>query len=143
MIFAQCSECQRGENLKHARENGSHVGLKPVLFVTQPKLRTMCLHVLRQSPECQVINVTITVVPVSLLSSDQYVLCVQCVSMGELCCVLCCGLVYVCVGVLVSVLCMFVCVFVFGVCLRVQIQNASVCRFKTPPCVPAKRPCLM
>ena len=34
--------------IKQARTNGSHVGLKPVWFVTQPKLRIMCLHFLRQ-----------------------------------------------------------------------------------------------
>ena len=79
-FFAQCSECQSGENFKQARANGSHVGLKPVLFVTQPKLRTVCLHVLRQFHRlhfllCQVINVTaINVVPVLTL-----VLCVWCV----------------------------------------------------------------
>ena len=27
------------------------------------------------------------------------------------------------------------------VCVRVWIRNVSVCRFKTPPCVPQKRPC--
>ena len=47
-VFAQCSECQRVHNFKQARTNGSHVGLKPVLFVTQPKLRIMCLHVPHQ-----------------------------------------------------------------------------------------------
>ena len=47
-FFAECSECQSGERFKQARANGSHVGLKPVLFVTQPKLQIMCLHVLRQ-----------------------------------------------------------------------------------------------
>ena len=69
-FFAQCSECQSGENFKQARANGSHIGLKAVLFVTQSKLRIMCLHVLRQLHrlhfvQCQVINVTaINVVPV-------------------------------------------------------------------------------
>ena len=47
-----------------------HVGLKPTAFATEPKLRMMSLHVLRQSHRLlfvngQVINVTaITVVPV-------------------------------------------------------------------------------
>ena len=47
IFIAQCSECQRGEKFKQARTNGSHVGLKPV-FASQPKLRIICLHVLRQ-----------------------------------------------------------------------------------------------
>ena len=51
-FFAQYSECQNVENFKQARANGSHVGLKPVLFVTQPKLRIMCFHVLRQLHQC-------------------------------------------------------------------------------------------
>ena len=56
MIFAQCSECQSGENFKKTRANGSHVGLKPVLlFVTQPKLRIMCLS--RSSSDVTAINV--------------------------------------------------------------------------------------
>ena len=33
-----CAECQSGENFKQARANGSHVGLKPVLFVTTTKI---------------------------------------------------------------------------------------------------------
>ena len=66
---------------------------------------------------------------------------------GVLCCVVMCG-----VGAGVGVQCVVcglwcVCV-VCVVCaawhtelpLRVQVQNVSVCRFKTPPCVPAKRP---
>ena len=39
------------------------------------------------------------------------------------------------------VLCCFVwCGLACGKPLRVQIQNASVCAFKTPPCVTGKRP---
>ena len=38
MIFAQCSECQRDESFNYARTNDSHVGMKSVLFVAQPKL---------------------------------------------------------------------------------------------------------
>ena len=38
LLTARGSECQSGEKFKQARANGSHVGLKPVLFVTQPKL---------------------------------------------------------------------------------------------------------
>ena len=66
MLVTQCdflsSECQRGENIKQARTNGSHVGLNPVWFITQPKLRIMCLHVPRQFHRlrfvwCQVISV--------------------------------------------------------------------------------------
>ena len=81
MIFSQRSECQSGERFKQVLVNGSHVGLKPVLFVAQPKLQIMCLHVLRQLHRMllvigQMVNVTaITVVPVSLLSSYQFVLC--------------------------------------------------------------------
>ena len=63
-FFAQSSECQSGENFKQARASGSHVGMKPVFFVTQPKLRIMCLLVLRQLPRlhfvsCQVISVVL------------------------------------------------------------------------------------
>ena len=92
MIFAQRSECQSGERFKQARVNGSHVGLKSVLFVTQPKLQIMCFHVLRQLHRLllmwgQMVNVTaITVVPVSLLSSYQYVLCC-----GPVCLCPCCA----------------------------------------------------
>ena len=126
----------------------------------------MCLHVLRQLHRLllvwgQMVNVmAITVVPVSLLLSYQYVLCVQCVSVC-LYCVLCCGPVCVrsvCVGVLWP--CVFVsvlwCVVVLCVCVRsVRVSLVCVCVcvcwFKTPPCVdqktspcvPVKRPCLM
>ena len=37
-------------------------------------------------------------------------------------------------------LCLSVCVVWCVWCLRVYVQNASVCRFKTSPCVPAPRP---
>ena len=100
----------------------------------------MCLHVLRQlhrllSVWGEMVNVAaITVVPVSLLSSYQHVLCVQCV-----CAVLCCGPVCVWPFCVWSVLCCesvsALCLCVFGLC--VLIQNVSVCRFKTSPCLPA------
>ena len=59
------------------------------------------------------------------------------------CCVLCwccCWWWWWCVCGVVVVVC--VCVARLGARKnpRAQVQHASVCRFKTPPCVPAKRP---
>ena len=52
----------------------------------------------------------------------------------------CVHVVVWCCGVHVVVWCCFVwCGLACGKPLHVQIQNASVCAFKTPPCVPGKR----
>ena len=123
-----------------------------MLFVTQPKLQIMCLHVLRQLHRLllvwgQMVNVmAIAVVPVSLPLSK----CVVCVQCAAVCvCVVSCVVALcvcgrsVCVGVLwpcasESVLCVFVYVwFLYGVArrkppsldsklLRVCGQNAPV-----------------
>ena len=99
-----------------------------MLFVTQPKLQIMCLHFLRQLHRLhpvrgEMVNVTaITVVPVSLRSSYQYVLCVCNV------CVVGCGPVWVrSVRVRVCLVCVVkVCQRCVSTRLRVYRQNARV-----------------
>ena len=68
----------------------------------------------------------------------------RCVYM--LCCVLCCGVVLRCCGVVLVCCCVvWLCGMWHGLVrgkktLRVHVQLASVCTFKMPPCVLARRP---
>ena len=103
-----------------------HVGLKPVLFATQPKFRTQCLHVLRQFHRLH-----FKYGPAINVLSCVSVICVMlCVVWSVVWCVVLCVCVCSCGGgngVCLCGLCVHVVVFMLMYVCVLRVQHACPC----------------